>query len=209
MTPALDVPQLHARFLALVPRIEQHGRVYFRSLTCQARKADAIAEMLALAWKWFLRLARKGKDATQFVSALASFAARAVRSGRRLCGQEKAKDVLSPLAQQRHGFTVSSLPDSSSPAHLLEEALRDNTVSPVPDQVSFRVDFPAWRRTRGERDRRLIDDLMVGERTEPMARKHGLSPARVSQLRRQFHDDWLQFTGEIEDPTAKELAWAS
>src|SRR4051812_40873880 len=90
---------LHARFLALVPRIELHGRVYFRHVKCPQKRADAIAEMVALCWKWFVRLALQGKDASQFPSALARFAACAVHSGRRLCGQEKSKDVLSPVAQ--------------------------------------------------------------------------------------------------------------
>jgi len=36
--------------------------------------------------------------------------------------------------------------------------------------------------------------MLVGERTLDLARKHGLSPARVSQLRREFHRDWNQFT---------------
>jgi hypothetical protein len=58
--------------------------------------------MVALLWHWHLRLAQRGKDVTRFPSALASFAARAVRSGRRVYGQEKDKDVLSPLAQTRH-----------------------------------------------------------------------------------------------------------
>ena len=41
---------------------------------------------------------------------LAQFAARAVRCGRRLCGQEKANDVFSSVAQRRRGFTVEVLP---------------------------------------------------------------------------------------------------
>ena len=56
---------------------------------------------------------RRGKDVITFVGALARYAARAVRCGRRLTGQEKAKDVLSSLAQRRHGFTVGSLPAST------------------------------------------------------------------------------------------------
>jgi hypothetical protein len=66
----------------------------------------------------------------------------------------------------------------------------------VPDQVAFRCDFPVWRRTRNARDRRLIDDLMVGERTHEVAERYGLSPARVSQLRREFHADWERFSGD-------------
>src|SRR5947209_4167562 len=41
--------------------------------------------------------------------------------------------------------------------------------------------------------RDLIDDLMAGEHTGDAARRHGLSPGRVSQLRREFHDDWRRF----------------
>ena len=43
--------------------------------------------------------------------ALASLAARAVRNGRRACGQESAKDALSAAAQRRHNFTTYQLPD--------------------------------------------------------------------------------------------------
>ncbi len=66
--------------------------------------------MVALCWKWFLRLVEQVKDTADFPTTLAAYAARAVRSGRRLCGQEKSKDGLSPLAQQRRHFSVQSLP---------------------------------------------------------------------------------------------------
>jgi hypothetical protein len=151
---------------------------------------------VALAWLWYVRLARCGTDAGPFVSALARYAARAVRSGWRLAGGEPPNDVLSPRAQRTRGFTVTSLPGFSTLAGTpLEEALHDNTQTPVPEQVSFRCDFPAWLAGRTERDRRLADDLMLGERTRDVSRKYGLSPARVSPLRREFHGDWLRFRG--------------
>src|SRR5262245_60092421 len=111
--PATPLPcndHLHAAFLVVLPRIEAHGHVYFRHLKCSHRKEEALAEMRALAWKWFLRLLQRGKNPSEFVSALAVYAAKAVNSGRRVCGVEKAKDVLSPVAQRRHGFAVESLP---------------------------------------------------------------------------------------------------
>ena len=85
---------LHARFLTMLPRIETHAKIYFRDVRCSAKRADWIAETIALAWKWFLRLEERGKDAAQFVSALASLAAKAVRSGRRVAGMEWAKDLM-------------------------------------------------------------------------------------------------------------------
>src|SRR5262249_34513518 len=158
---------------------EAHGRVYFRHVRCPHQKEEYLAEMRALCWLWFLRLTERGKDVTQFVSALACYSARAVRRGRRLCGAERAKEVLSPVARRRHGFRVEALPHAVSTCHerlyasplgqqaqdAFEERLHHNTQTPVPDQVAFRIDFPVWRCTRSERDRRVIDALMAGGRT--------------------------------------------
>jgi hypothetical protein len=192
-----SLADVQARFLGIRPRIERHARVYFRHVRCQFRKQDFIAEVVALSWKWFKRLAQKGKDGTRFAAALASYAARAVNSGRRVTGQLKPRDVLSELAQQRHGFFVGKLPDFSTlTENPLAEALIDNTRSEVPEQVAFRLDFPRWRRSRSRRDRRLIDDMLLGHRTLDLSKKHRLSPARISQLRREFRDDWRMFCGD-------------
>jgi len=197
-TAALFSPQsLHAHFLSLVPRIVTHGRIYFRKLKCQQKKEDAVAEMVALSWVWFVRLAKKGKDASEFPSALATFAARAVKNGRRLTGMEKTKDVLSQLAQTRRNFTVCSLPSISSLCgSVIDEALQDNTQTPVDEQVAFRIDFPCWLRTRTERQRRIVEDMITGERTLDVADKYGMTSGRVSQLRREFHQDWERFCGD-------------
>jgi hypothetical protein len=195
-----DADSVQGRFLALLPKIRVHARIHFRHVCCPHEKEEAIAETVALAWESYVRLADRGKDATEFVSALASFAAQAVGNGRQLCKVPKPNDALSPLAQRRHGFTVSPLPSSSSlGGNVFDEALEDNMQTPVIDQVIFRCDFPAWHRTRTDRDRRLIDDLMVGERTNEVARRYGLTPARVSQLRREFCADWQRFSDEKVD----------
>jgi hypothetical protein len=180
-------------FVEILPRIEAHGRFYFRWKNPSSQE-ECIAEMVALSWKWFLRLFHRGKDPTQFVSALATFAARAVNSGRRLCGHEQAKDVLSSLAQRQYDFTVVKLPDNSPlSTNPLAEALHDNTQTPPDEQAAFRIDFPEWLSSLGDRDRRVVEALMVGERTFDVAQRYGLTPSRVSQLRAQFHDDWQQF----------------
>jgi len=213
-----SVADLHTRFLELLPRIDLHGRIFFRDLRCHPRE-EAIAEMIGVAWKWFCRLAERGKDVSQFQMVFVFLVARAVKSGRRITGQVKAKDVMNPATQNRRGFKVERLHSSTCASHkelystphgqelhdAFEERLRDNTMSPVPEQVAFRIDWPAWVMSRTDRDRRIIRDLMAGERTLDVSRKHGISPARISQLRREFHDDWLRFNGE---PTA-EVAYAA
>lgn len=190
----VDNASTHARFQTILPRIETHARVYFRRVPCPHKKADYVAEAVALAWKWFLRLEERGKDATRFPSVLATFAARAVKCGRRVCGQLKPKDALSEIAQQRHGFAVGKLPDfftlNTNP---LAEALQDNTQTPPPDAAAFRVDFPAWLELYCRRDRRMIRDMAMGERTLSLAQCYRLSPARISQKRRAFSEDWAEY----------------
>jgi hypothetical protein len=185
---------LQQAFLSILPRLESYGRICFRDVKCPERREEVISELVAIVWGWFVRLTQKGKDATKFVSVLAIYGARAVRSGRRLCGQEPPKDVLSPRAQGRHGFAVHTLSEGSElEGSVINQALEDNTITPVLDQVQFRLDFPRWRATRCVRDQDLIDDLMLGGRTNEMAAKYALSPGRVSQLRREFFQDWTRF----------------
>jgi len=58
----MSLAQLQSLFLSIVPRIETHARIYFRSTRCPHLKADRIAETIALAFKWFRRLVKRGKD---------------------------------------------------------------------------------------------------------------------------------------------------
>jgi hypothetical protein len=58
--------------------------------------------------------------------------------------------------------------------------------TPVPEQVCFRCDLPAWLDTLSERDCSITQDLMIGERTMDVANKYRLSPGRISQLRREL-----------------------
>jgi hypothetical protein len=201
---------LQSTFLDLVPRIQTHGQVVFRFLKCPHKRADAIAEMVALCWSWFIRLVERGKDPTQFPTTLADFAARAVRSGRRLAGMERSRDVLSPRAQQRFCFAVEPYPSSTASCFddlygtvhgqrnqdVWEERLQDNTRTPVIDQVAFRIDFPTWLATQTERNVRIAEAMIRGERTLDLARRFGLSPGRVSQIRQQLYQDYQRFHGE-------------
>jgi hypothetical protein len=199
--PVLAPDAVQQAFLAVLPRIALHARIQFRNLRCPHHKEDAVSEAVALAWCWFARLVRRGKDPLDFISILATYASSHVRAGRRLCGQERARDVLSPVAQARHGFAVAPLPNGSSMCgNVFDESLADNTQTPPEEQAAFRLDFPRWRLRQCERNRLVLDDLMLGERPLDVARRHNLSPSRISQMRREFHDDWMSFCGEQSQP---------
>ncbi len=84
LTSLLPIEHLHAAFLSILPRIELHARMRFHHLRCPQSRDDAIAEAIAISWRWFLRLIQQGKDPLSFVSRIADFATRHVWSGRRL-----------------------------------------------------------------------------------------------------------------------------
>jgi hypothetical protein len=193
-----SVAHLHAHFLSILPRIEAHARSRFRHLRCPGRREDAIAEVIAVAWKWYLRLSERGKDVNEFVSTFADYAVRHVRSGRRVCGRERAGEVLSPHTQQVKKFRVECLPRSSQRLHeavhgvphgqreanAFEERLRDNTVTPPDEQAAFRLDYPVWLARLGPRDRDIVGDMTLDLGTDELASRHRVSPGRISQLRR-------------------------
>jgi hypothetical protein len=68
-TLALSVPACSLHYLQhvflthILPRLEAHGRIYFRHIKCPHRKEDAIQEMVGLAWKWHIRLAEMSECA--------------------------------------------------------------------------------------------------------------------------------------------------
>jgi hypothetical protein len=199
--PLADAPAsdaLNDTFLSVLPRITTQAAFSCRGLRCPHHRADAIQEMVALAWLGFVRAARRGKDGREFASLLAGFASRRVHSGRYLCGTESMQDALAPRAWARHGFFASPMSDfnDGNLGHPALDELTDNAVTPPPDQAAFRLDFPRWRACYGARDRTLIDELMAGERTNDVAERHGLSAGRVAQKRAEFHADWLHFHGE-------------
>src|SRR6266850_1043247 len=82
VVPRIQV--LQERFVSVLPRIERFARTFFRHVRCASRRAECVAETVALAWKWFVGLHARGKDATRFAVTLAAWAARWVKSGRGL-----------------------------------------------------------------------------------------------------------------------------
>src|SRR2546423_5217187 len=218
-TSSLDTStasQLHAAFLALLPKLQTHASIYFRDVRCPDPKADKLAECEALAWKWLLRLHEQGKDINQFLMAFIFLVARAVKSGRRACGTERADDVLSPVAQRRHDFTVEALPASTRRSfealfglvqgqqHIdaYEERLRDNTITPPPDAAAFRIDWPHFLAILSERDRQLAHFLSLGHRAKVAAQRFKLSPGRITQLRQRWCKEWRACQGE-DDATGE------
>ena len=195
--PAAVDQHLYAAFVAAMPKILNVAGYRFRRVPCPDTREDRVCETVALCWVWFVRLVQKGRNPDTFLTTLAHYGATAVHCGRGACGQERANDVLSRRCQRRRGFTVAAfqdLADADDPLDgVLADALSDNTSTPVPDQVQFRCDFPAWKSRLPEAKGRLVDMLVLGHRTKDIAASFGLSEGRISQLRKEFNADYAAF----------------
>jgi hypothetical protein len=182
----------HEGFLVLLPTVQQNALIVFRHLPRSDRE-EACAEATASAFQSYVRLKAQGKNPAAFRSMLATFAARAVASGRHVGGRSTTRDVLAAPAQRRHGFRVRSL---AWPGEHWSDILCDNSQTPVPDQVAFRIDFPQWLSTLSARDRRMAEELSLGHAAHEIAQRFHLSRGRVTQLRRRWQREWLAFCDE-------------
>jgi hypothetical protein len=186
---------IQQEFLQLLPCVERHAAIVFRGLPTGERE-ELIAESRAAAYVSYLRLRQRRKDPHRFPSAIATRAAQHAKSGRRVGGHATSRDVLSWAARLKHGFTVRSL---HHPAGDWNRFLRDDHATPVWEQAAFRIDWPAFVARQSPRDRRIMHLLAEGHSVKRIAQRVGLSMGRLSQLRRQWCEEWRTFTGQSLD----------
>ena len=182
-------------FLRMLPQIEAQLRFAFRFLDPDA-KEEAVQEGVTNCVVRYERLARQGRDDIAAPTPLAQFAIRQIRAGRTVASKLNCRDPLSLYAQMRKGLIVERLdhvcPETEEWLDIALEDLR----APIPEQVALRIDVAAWMSRFTRRMRRIARELASGWSTGELARRHGLSAARISQLRREFHDSWMEFQGQ-------------
>jgi hypothetical protein len=188
-----------AGFLAILPTVQTHARIQFRRLSADQRE-EAIQEAIASACAAYQLLAAQGKLSVAHPSTIADYAVRQVRDGRHVGGRrDSLRDVLSPLAHRRYGFNVELFhlrPGGPGSEGWRQLVTADRKTS-VPDLAAFRIDFPRWLRTLTRRDRKIIAAFIGGDGTTAVASRFGVSPGRISQLRRQYERRWRVFHGEV------------
>jgi hypothetical protein len=185
-------PPGQAGFLTILPAIETHARICFRFLRADLRE-ERIANAVALAFLGYHSLARRNRLGQAYAGAMANFAVRATRSGRVAGSGQNSKEVLSLLAQQRHGFTTMNLGRQSLPVWR-QVARVDPHVDPA-EQAIFNLDFASWLRTLSRRLRKIVGMLAAGWRTGEVARRFRLSAGRISHFRRMLEESWRRFQG--------------
>lgn len=161
-------------FADQLPDLTIMAAAAFRYLDPEAR-AEAIQNTLALAWKAYEALIRQGRGSEGgIIKSCLWYSIRQTRAGRKAEGESRAKDVHKNAHRGRVSFEHAELKHFAS----------DDT--PIPDQVSFRLDVPAFLSTLTDRQRRMAELLMMGNTTSEVAREVGVTPGRVSQFRSEF-----------------------
>ena len=193
------------QFETALPQMDRVFRFHFRRWPRRQRE-EALAEARAAAWTAWHGLVRRDQNPlTVGVTGIAFNAVRNVKQGRRVGnptrGGSGAMDIQSHRAQRRCRLRIYSL--DSNPEQLTEgqmESWREMIVSgkgyTPADEAAFRLDFEAWLSCLVPRRRRMAKLLGDGHTTNTVARRLGVSPACVSQTRRELCASWRAFQAQ-------------
>ena len=191
MSASISTSNWQAGFLNILPVIQNNAQIQFRRLPADQRQ-EAIQEAIAAAAVNYQVLATKGRLHDAHPSTITTHAVQHVRGHRHVGGsQEAARDVMSSVARRRHGFKLDL-----GNCDRLQNMLTASGRVDVSELVAFKVDFDFWFSMFTRRDQRIITALGSGDCTKAVAERFGISPARVSQLRRRYERQWLVFQGE-------------
>lgn len=188
--------QTHDRFLDMLPTIRSQARLAFRGAQPELRE-ELIAEVIANCFVAFVRLMDRGLDDVIYPTPLAQFAIRQVREGRKVGGKLNVRDVSSKYAQRAKRFTVERLDRFDADQGEWREVLIEDRHTGPAETAACRIDFNDWLRSLPRRSRRVAETLALGETTKKAARKHRVSPGRISQVRRELKDNWDAFHGGL------------
>jgi len=192
-----SAPAWHAGFLPMLPRITRYALSAFRHEDAEGRE-DLIEEAVANAMIAYARLVELGKLDLAYPSVLARYAIAQIREGRRVGCHLSSRDVTSRYAQRKRHLIVERLDGFDAEDGGWREVPAEDRRTPVADQVAFHIDFPRWLSRLSRRDRRIAELLAAGHMTGEVAQCFGLSPGRISQMRREYAESWRRFHGESQ-----------
>ena len=183
-------------FEELLPAIQKQAAIAFRYLPLSDRE-EYVAETVANAYCAFHRLVERGKADVAYATPPCSYAIRQIHAGRRVGSRRSSKDVMSPCAQQARGIKVERLGSVYESRGKWEELVIESRKSGPAEIAITRIDFAAFLKSLQPMMRRIAKTLAAGETTKNVARKFGVSQARVSQMRRELQQAWEMFQGEM------------
>ena len=95
----------------------------------------------------------------------------------------------------RYGQISNDIEVERQPGNWIDAMVEDKRAA-VADQVAAKMDVGAWFATLTKRMKQIAKDLAFGCSTSEVARKHGVTAGRISQLRRTLEESWAEFQTE-------------
>ena len=187
-------PAWHATFVSWLPLIRRRAAIAFRHLRAEARE-EAVEEVICNACVAFARLIELGKADVAYPGPLAMFGIRQVKDGRKTGCSLNIRDVLHPYCQRKKNLAVERLDRFDTDENAWQEVLIADQHATPADMATIRIDFAAWLKTLGRRERKIAQTLATGETTGSVAKQFKVSAGRISQMRREFADSWQRFQG--------------
>ena len=185
-------------FEVLLDKMLPHFRYYVgRKLRLRLDNFDdAVQELTAIAYELYHSLVQRGKAV--FYTPIMKFAIQRYREGRRFIGLNTT-DALGHQAQFLGRSTAFSINDC------VEDTDKRCLQSKYPDvfhEVQIRMDFSDWYQRQSVEDQWIISDLGLGETTNAVARKYGVSAGLISQYRKRYAKSWKSFIDPEDGMTA-------
>jgi len=186
------------QFINMLPQILRVIRHRLRNQPRRERE-ELAAEALAAAFCMYVSLVRRGKQDMAYPTPLGMYGARQAVDGRQFGSGTNVCDITSRCCRQKKGVVIEPLDRFD---HQDEEwrqiVVEDRHAGPA-EVVATRVDFESWLAELSPKQRKIAQTLARGESTKAAARKHRVSPGRISQMRRELMAAWKMFVGENQD----------
>lgn len=189
--PTVRANDVHELFLTMLPWITNLARRAFQRFDSE-RRNDLVHEVIATAYVAFARLVEQGKQDIAYATPLANFAIRRVLDGRRAGSSMRRNDV---MFDARGESDIKLIRRSDRYDEWHEALVEDHHAGPA-ETAAARIDLAGWLQSLPGRNRRIAKALSLGESTKDVASRFRVSPARVSQLRRELEVSWLGYHGE-------------
>jgi hypothetical protein len=197
--PDAFAPQADQWVLDHHDELVRRTRYHLRHLDAE-RRAEAAAEVVALALRWSRSAARRGRLGRLTPFNVALFACRQLRRGRRFAGMS-LKDVMSEAAQKRHVFRVVSIDQTvgatddagSSWPLMLGDALAGREGEDPFDAVRREHDYRAVLEmeavgAKATRTLGYLAETNAQGKLCGLAAELGVTGGRVTQLKRELAD---------------------
>ena len=111
-------------------------------------------------------------------------------------GRTELVTTCPPWPRDRHGFRAPNLDRYDRETEQWRQVAVADRKASIPDIAAFRIDFSRWLKLLSHRDTPIVTALARGDQTSAVADRFGLTPGRISQLRRKFEHAWANFQGE-------------